>query len=83
MGFESFFSMLRDQFLSSFGLIDEADARGLYAQDATIEEAADMIALVYEEPTADMTDRQRDLAEAMPTFLAEAWPCGVPSAVCV
>lgn len=64
-GFQSFYSMLRDQFLSSFGPIDAIGAMALYSLEATLDEAAEIIAIEAEDPLADLTDRQRDLMECL------------------
>jgi len=68
LDFESFYAVLCDQFLPSFGRINRGDARGLYRLGATIDESVRMISVAYKSPGAFLTDRERDLADAMPTF---------------
>ena len=69
--FAEWFSILCDQFLRSFGPVDRADALGLYQMEASLQEAVEMITIAKEatlDELRDLTDRQRDLAESMPSL---------------
>ena len=72
--FAEWFSILCDHFLRSFGPVDRADALGLYQMEPSLQEAVEMITIAKEatlDELRDLTDRQRDLAESMPSL--EQW----------
>ena len=68
MTFQEFAIIVRSQFLRSFGPIAHADLLGLWKAEASVLEAVDMIAVAYESPDSDLSDRELDLKAAMPTF---------------